>query len=83
MLGLLGAIWGRFATIIVGISGVFAMLAGWRFSIRKAQREQIENEQTKRTLERLRIKEKARAEAGAMDDDSILAKLRELGYVRD
>ena len=83
MLGLIGGIWGRLATVMVGVAGLVAALFSWRHSIRKSQRQAIENEQQRRTIERLKIKAQVGADVRGMSDDDILDKLRDQGFIRD
>ena len=82
MLGLLGGLWGKVATAIVGIASLIAAMLGWRYSIRKSQRMEIETQQQAKTLERLRIKDEVERNLANVGGD-VRERLRDKGYLRD
>jgi hypothetical protein len=82
MLGLLGGLWGKVATAIVGIASLIAAMFGWRYSIRKSQRMEIETQQQAKTLERLRIKDEVERNLANVGGD-VRERLRDKGYLRD
>lgn len=83
MIGLLGGIWGKIATAVVGMATFLAAMLGWRHGIRKKVRLEIENEQQRNTLERIKIKERLASRVDSMSDDDVLERLRDKGYIRD
>lgn len=82
MLGLLGGIWGKIATAVVGLAGIFAAMLGWRHGIKKSTRLKIQSEQQRNTLERLKIKDEIERNLDSASGD-VRQRLRDKGYIRD
>lgn len=82
-MNLLGMLWGRTATLIVGVVGIIAVLAGLRHSIRKGAKNEMSQEIQDRTMERIRIAQRIARERGDPDRDSVIDRLREQGQLRD
>ena len=83
ILGMLGGLWGRFATIIVGAVSLLTALLGLRYKIRKGAQQEMRAEIQERTIERIKVAQEVDADVDGMSDDTILDKLRDNGWVRD
>ena len=79
---MLAMIWGKFATTIIAIAGLVATLFGWRWSIRKGAKEELRNEIQQRTIEQMREANDVSDEVDSMDNDTIIDKLRENGWLK-
>ena len=82
MFTLLGGIWGKIATALVGLAGIFAALFGWSLNIKKSTRLKIQAEQQQKTLERLKIKDEIERNIDNAPGD-VKQRLRDKGYIRD
>ncbi|MBT8147757.1 MAG: hypothetical protein KJN90_12950 [Gammaproteobacteria bacterium] len=82
-MNILAMIWGKTATVIVGLVGILAALAGIRHSIRKGKESEMRAEIQKRTLDRIEAADKAERDIAGADRTDIIDKLRDQGHIRD
>jgi len=83
ILRLLGGLWGKFATLIVGAVALLAAVLRIRYKVRKGAQEEMRAEIQERTLERIKTSQEVDADVDDMSDGDILDKLRDNGWIRD
>ena len=82
ILSLLTGAYGKLVTIFIGAIGIVATIWRYTYKVRSSEREKIERQMYKRTLERVEHAKNIEDSFNHEPDD-ILNKLRENGWLRE